>query len=422
MKNYDSYKETGIDLIGKIPNHWEIRRIATLGRFSKGRGISRDEILPSGIPCIRYGEIYTDYERIVYLPKSFINKESSQRSEIIQKGDVLFTGSGETFEDIGKSVVYYGEADIFAGGDIIILRLNNGFSSLFISYLMDCNFVNQQKANGGRGEIIVHIYPKQIREIFVSIPPLPEQLTIANFLDHKTRQIDDMIAKRQKLIELLKEERTAMINNAVTKGLDPTVHMKDSGIERLGEIPDHWEVKKIKYLSYLKSGESITSELIGSKGEYPVFGGNGIRGYYASYTHDGNYVLIGRQGALCGNINYAFGKFWASEHAVVASVDDKTNIIWFGELLKTMNLNSYSQSAAQPGLAVEMIKNLQIPIPPIDEQNAIGSFIQENTIRIERITNLSNKEITFINEYKTSLINEAVTGNIDVRDYKINHA
>lgn len=204
----------------------------------------------------------------------------------------------------------------------------------------------------------------------------------------------------------------------MTKGLDPNVPMKDSGIDWLGEIPEHWEVKKIKYIAQLRSGESITAELITNEGEYSVYGGNGIRGYYNSYTHDGSHVLIGRQGALCGNINYVSGKFWASEHAVVVSTYEELNIIWVGALLTAMNLNSYSRSAAQPGLSVEMIKNLFVPVPSVQEQESIGFFIEQNDHRIENITHTIEKEIELLTEYKTSLINEAVTGGIDVRDYE----
>jgi type I restriction enzyme S subunit len=150
---------------------------------------------------------------------------------------------------------------------------------------------------------------------------------------------------------------------------------KPSNIQELGDIPKHWEVKKLKYVAFLKSGESINSESIKEYGDYPVYGGNGLRGFSNGYTHEGNYVLIGRQGALCGNINYATGKFWASEHAVVATIRNQENFEWLGELLRAMNLNQFSISAAQPGLAVERIKELMIPIPPINEQNSIAKFL-----------------------------------------------
>lgn len=129
-------------------------------------------------------------------------------------------------------------------------------------------------------------------------------------------------------------------------------------------IPDGWRMKKLKYVASLKSGESITSDEIADSGEYPVYGGNGLRGYTSKYTHSGHYVLIGRQGALCGNVNYASGRFWASEHAVVASIRDEVDVTWLGELLRAMDLNQYSQSAAQPGIAVDVIGNLELPVPP----------------------------------------------------------
>ena len=128
----------------------------------------------------------------------------------------------------------------------------------------------------------------------------------------------------------------------------------------LHAIPREWQRKKLKYVASLKSGNSITSDDIAESGEYPVFGGNGIRGYASAYTHEGRHVLIGRQGALCGNINYATGRFWASEHAVVVTINADSNVTWLGELLRSMNLNQYSQSAAQPGLAVDVIANLEI--------------------------------------------------------------
>ena len=147
--------------------------------------------------------------------------------------------------------------------------------------------------------------------------------------------------------------------------------MKDSGVEWLGEIPKNWEVKKLKYVASLKSGDSITSNNIKDEGIYPVYGGNGLRGYTSNYTHSGKYILIGRQGALCGNINYASNEFWASEHAVVVNPVIEVNLTWLGELLRSMNLNQYSVSAAQPGLAVGMIENLYIPYTSIKIQNKI---------------------------------------------------
>ena len=213
-------KDSGVDWIGEIPEHWEMRRVSNFGVFFKGSGIKEDEVKEEGIPCIRYGEIYTKYNRVVYEPVSFIDEGTSQNSVKIKKGDVLFTGSGETMEDIGKSVVYFGEQDIFVGGDIIVLRLNNGLNPLFISYLMNTNFVQYQKSLSGRGEIIVHIYSKNIKEIVIPLPPISEQNQIVKHLDDHIQQIEHLIFMEQKKIDLLKEYRQSLISEVITGKID----------------------------------------------------------------------------------------------------------------------------------------------------------------------------------------------------------
>ena len=213
-------KDSGVEWIGEIPSGWEIRRIWSLGKFSKGRGIKKDEVKDNGIPCIRYGEIYTDYERVVYSTKSFIDEETSQNSEPIKKGDVLFTGSGETLEDIGKSIVYYGDSTVFVGGDIIILQLNEDIDPLFSSFMMNSHYVNSQKTQSGRGGIIVHIYPKQLNEIRVTLPLIEEQQQIVEYLDEQTQKIDSTIEKETQRLDLLKEYRQSLISNVVTGKVD----------------------------------------------------------------------------------------------------------------------------------------------------------------------------------------------------------
>src|SRR5690606_1485320 len=146
------------------------------------------------------------------------------------------------------------------------------------------------------------------------VPPESEQGTIADFLDGQSQDIQILISKSNLLKNLLQEYRQALITQAVTKGLDPNVPMKESGISWAGTIPEYWQTIRLKHIAKLRSGESITAEEIDTVGLYPVYGGNGIRGYTDRYTHEGTHILIGRQGALCGNVHYAHGRFWASEH------------------------------------------------------------------------------------------------------------
>lgn len=189
--------------------------------------------------------------------------------------------------------------------------------------------------------------------------------------------------------------------------------LKNTKHEWMKIIPEDWDVMNLNHAVRMKSGESITSLEIAPDGEYPVFGGNGIRGYFDSYTHDGSFVLIGRQGALCGNIKIANGKFWASEHAVVVTPDRDLNISWLGYLLTTMDLNQYSVSAAQPGLSVENIGRLKIPFPKIEEQNKIAKFLDYKTQQIDRLIEKKKALIEKLNEQRIAVITQVVTKGLD---------
>ena len=248
------------------------------------------------------------------------------------------------------------------------------------------------------------------------IPPLPEQAAIVRYLDHVDRRIRRYVSAKRKLIALLEEEKQAIINRAVTRGLDPNVRLKPSGVEWLGDVPEHWEVRRLKTLCSMKSGEGITAESIEIAGEYPVYGGNGLRGFASSHTHDGAFALIGRQGALCGNVHIARGQFWASEHAVVATLQRGYVLDWFGAILRVMNLNQYSIAAAQPGLAVERVLNLQLPVPPIHEQEGLANHIERDTGAVNIAITRARRQIELLQEYRTRLIADVVTGKLDVRE------
>jgi type I restriction enzyme S subunit len=192
---------------------------------------------------------------------------------------------------------------------------------------------------------------------------------------------------------------------------------KDSGIDWLGEkhpIPKHWSVKRVKDLGNYQSGSFIDASEMDIENPYPVYGGNGIRGLAKKYNHNGDYILIGRQGALCGNINYASGKFWATEHAVVVYKKKEYNLTWLGELFRVMNFNQYSLSAAQPGLSVDRIKRLELPIPSVEEQTAIANYLDTKTQAIDKKVSLLEKKIGYYQELRKSLINETVTKGLDI--------
>lgn len=185
--------------------------------------------------------------------------------------------------------------------------------------------------------------------------------------------------------------------------------MKKSHIDWCPVIPDHWEEKRIKDIAFLQSGNSITAMDIAEEGKYPVYGGNGLRGYTNNYTNDGDYVLIGRQGALCGNINYAYGKFYATEHAVVVYTKNEEITYWLGKTLKAANLNRLSMTAAQPGLAVSTLNIQFIPYPPRKERIIIANYLAEKCTEIDtQMSLLTSKRDAYL-RLKKSIINHAVT-------------
>ena len=252
--------------------------------------------------------------------------------------------------------------------------------------------------------------------IYTCVPSsIEEQQRIAEFLDRKCAEVDEMIALQEQIIEELKAYKQSVITEAVTKGLNPAAPMRDSGIDWIDTIPCHWIVRKMKSLIDLKSGSNLTSEQISEKDDgYPVYGGNGLRGTYSEYSNEGDYVLIGRQGALCGNINYASGKFWVTEHALVCYPKEVLDIRWLGESLRTMNLNQYSLSAAQPGLSAERIKNLYMIVPPTTEQQAIADYLDDKCADIDSLIQTKQSKIDSLKEYKKSIIYEYVTGKKEI--------
>lgn len=173
----------------------------------------------------------------------------------------------------------------------------------------------------------------------------------------------------------------------------------------LGIIPMEWEVKRLGDIcTYFKSGKSITSSNLNNDGCYPVYGGNGLRGFSCDYTHDGTYILIGRQGALCGNINYVEGKNYISEHAI--AVQSRENMLWLKYKLEYWNLNRYSESSAQPGLSVEKLVRYKLTLPPLSEQEKIAEILSTWDKAIEKQTQLIQK----LELRKKGLMQQLLTG------------
>lgn len=190
--------------------------------------------------------------------------------------------------------------------------------------------------------------------------------------------------------------------------------MRDSGIPWIGEVPEGWEFSKIKYHCTMKSGDNITALDISDNGEYPVYGGNGLRGFYKIYNKNGNHILIGRQGALAGNVHLVNGKFWATDHAVIVTLKNDVFINYFFRMLESMNLNQYAfDTAAQPGLSVSRIMNLNIVLPNLKEQHRIADFLGSKCSEIDTLIEHLRARMESAKEYKKAVITEAVSKGLD---------
>ncbi len=415
MKKYDNYKNSGIEWIGKIPENWEMWKISH-SFLRIGSGTTPESGNPiyhenGTINWLNTGDLNDGI--LESCAKKVTNKalEDYSSLKIFPAGSLVMAMYGAT---IGKTcIINFATTTnqaccVFCKGDIIDVK--------FLQYWFIGNkeHIINLAIGGGQPNISQNI----LKDVRVSCPNFEEQTQIANFLDHKTTQIDTLISKKEQFISLLQEERIAVINQAVTKGLDPKVKMKDSGIEWLGEIPEHWEVKKLKYCLKIQSGKGITNEELKPDGGFAVYGGNGIMGYTDKYTSEGIDLIIGRVGALCGNVHLIFGKKWISDNALFARTDE--NEYFMEYFLRFLDLNRLANKNAQPLITGAMVKEQFICLPIIEEQLNIVNYVRNQHLRIDTLLSKTQQEIELLKEYKTALISEVVTGKVDVRNIKLN--
>ena len=211
-------KNSGIEWIGEIPKHWGIKRLTILGDFSKGKNITKSDLVDIGLPVILYSHIYTKYDRSTSIVDSYISKDKSIGSTKIQSHTFLFTSSGETKEDIGKSILYRGLEDVFIGGDMVVYKFrdSDSFDPDYYSFVFNSFNCQCQKSSLSRGEIVVHIYEKQLREIRVCIPPIDEQKKIKDCLIAIEKKSMKLQENLQNKVQLLEEYRQSLIFSVVT--------------------------------------------------------------------------------------------------------------------------------------------------------------------------------------------------------------
>ena len=408
---YEKYITSPVPWIKEIPSHWALIRGKNLYKKMQ-RPVRKEDGV---VTCFRDGTVTLRKNRRT---TGFTESLQEIGYQGIKKGDLVihvmdaFAGSIGVSDSDGKGTPVYNVCQ--AIGDS-----NNFYFALLLREMARTGYI-QSLYRGIRersSDFRFEVFASQ----FYPVPPRDEQEQIVRFLDWKVSAINRLINLRRKEITALENLKRSIIYHAVTHGIKPNVPMKDSGVQWIGKIPEHWEIIKLKAVSSMRAGNNLTATQINpNEGGYQVYGGNGQRGFYDDYNIDGEFLLIGRQGALCGNVHKVKGKIWATDHAVITRLMQEMNIDYGYYLLLAMNLNQYSSdTAAQPGLSVNVIKNLYTVLPPIKEQIDISSSLVDKCSQLNKTMDYTMQAISVLQELKARLISDVVTGKIDVRGVEV---
>lgn len=403
-KCFAEMKDSGIEWVGMIPATWDVFPAGGVFDEVKEKNVNNQYSNPFSF---RYGEI-VDKKIAGEIDESVEETLSAYR--VVSPNTIMINGLNLNYDFISQRVAIVREKGIITSAYLAVQPDEGRIVPRFVLYLLKAYDYRQVFHGVGSG-IRKTLKFQDFKSIKIVAPSLTEQTAIAAYLDTQCAKIDEIIAQAKASIEDYKQWKASIICEAVTKGLDPNVEMKDSGIEWIGRMPAHWTAPALKHLCTMQAGKNLISEQISTSGQYPVYGGNGQRGYYSDYNANGNFLLVGRQGALCGNVHYVSGKFWATEHAVVTTPSKITNIRYLYYLLIAMDLNQYaSNSAAQPGLSVGNILTVKTLLPPIGEQVRISEFLDNGCPKIDEVITEKQSLIDDLESYKKSLIYEVVTG------------
>ncbi|MDR1247567.1 MAG: restriction endonuclease subunit S [Clostridiales Family XIII bacterium] len=404
-------KPSGIAWIGDIPTDWEMKKVKYISTL-KGRigwqGLTSDEYTDEGAYLITGTDFDNggiNWETCVHVPM----KRWEEAKDIqIENGDLLITKDGT----VGKVAIVSGlNAPCSLNSGVLRISTREGYDRRFLFWVLQSEVFWTWFSNKNAGNsTILHLYQGDFAEFNYAIPSLAEQRAIAAFLYDRCGYIDGIVAALEQQVEILRQYKKALITETVTKGLDKSAPMIAVGFDVANEMPQNWTKTKVKYLCSMQSGDAITSEEITEDDDYPVYGGNGQRGYYSKFNTEGEYVLIGRQGALCGNVHMVSGKFWASDHAVVTYPYSNAVNKFLYYLFIALNFNQYSTTAAQPGLAVATIQRVSLGVPPKKEQYEIADLLDGKCAKVDALVSEKERSIETVRQYKKSLIYEYVTG------------
>lgn len=416
-KKYPEYKDSGVEWIGEMPDGWDVRKL----KFSSS-------VLASNIDKKSYGDEenvllcnYTDVYKnnfidgtMSFMPATASNNQINKLSLV--SGDVVITKDSETPDDIGVPAFIKETVDnLVCGYHLYLLRTEK--KQVLGEYLfryLQAQIVRAYFETSSSGITRFGLGSLELRNLPIIFPSLDKQSLISSYLDQKTSLIDQIIAKKKKLIELLKEKRAAVINQAVTRGLDADVELVDSGVEWIGKVPKGWRIRRFKWASKFAYGSALAEEVRDIDGDVQVFGSNGVVGNHSKSITSGETIIIGRKGS-CGKVQFSEQACFPIDTTFyVDSNYTSLNLRWLYYLLLIMKLDESNQDSAVPGLSRTMVYSRLIPYISLEEQKKIASFLDEKMDEIDVLAKKVEESIALLQEYKTSLISHVVTGKVRV--------
>lgn len=423
-------KDSGVPWIGEIPSDWDVSRLKSVAIcFSKGNGITKEDVLINGdTPCVRYGEIYSKYNQSFSECVTRTNKEIINPQKYFSYGDILFTCTGELVEEIGKSIVYLGNGECLAGGDIIILKHTQ--NPTFLNYALNSTYAQAQKSCGKTKLKVVHISATEIGNIIVALPSIVEQQTIAGYLDKKCVEIDAVLDKIRLSVAAYKKLKQAIITQAVTKGICGDRPMKNSGIEWIGEVPSHWVKTKVKWLLVERNDRSElgNEEPLSMSQKYgliPTKNMDIVPNMASSFV---GAKLVHKQDLVFNKLKAHLGVFSVSNYDGLVSPDyavyyssGLADVKFLEYLFKTpqciteFKKKSTGVAAGLTRLYTDGLYSIYCALPPLDEQQQIVNYLNSKISEIDNIILKKEQYFAEIEAYKKSLIYEYVTGKKEVR-------
>lgn len=433
---YAEYKDSGVEWLGEIPSHWDSKPLKYLCTYN-------DEVLPE--TTAKDAEIqYIDIGSVsavngIYKIETMIFKDAPSRARrIVRDGDVIVSTVRTYLEAIAP--INNPPENLIVSTGFAVIRPNQYLYKSFASYCLRAKGFIKEVVARSVGVSYPAINSSDLVNIAIPSIEYAEQVKIANFLDHETAKIDQLIEKQQQLIELLKEKRQAVISHAVTKGLDPNVPMKDSGVEWLGEVPEHWEVSKFGYISQVVRGGSPRPA-----GDPTLFNGDYSPWVtVAEITKDDELYLTSTETFLTKKGSeqcrvFKAGTLLLSNSGAtlgvpkILCIDANANdgVVGFEQLQIDIEFAYYylsiltndlrervKQGSGQPNLNTDIVKNISIAIPPLSEIQLIVTEIKGQVEKFVSLIQKAERQILLMQERRTALISAAVTGKIDVRHWQ----